>query len=47
VRPDNTETPEVGAERGLLQGHARRRGTLPPKSSNSLKAFSKAPLKAR
>ena len=26
VRPNNTKTAEYGAEKGLLQGHARRRG---------------------
>ena len=43
-----TETSEFGAEKGLLQGHARRTGGLSsPQTPNSLKDFSKAFLKAR
>ena len=41
------ETSEFGAERGLLQGQARRMGGLCSKNPNSLKSFSKAFLKRR
>ena len=42
-----TETSEFGAEKGLLQGHARRRVAHTLKTLNSLKAFSNALLKER
>ena len=38
---------QFGAEKGLLQGHARRQVTHALKSPNSLKGFGKALLKAR
>ena len=42
-----TETSEFGAEKGLLQGHARRRGISCPEKSQLAQGFDKALLKAR
>ena len=42
-----TETLEFGAEKGLLQGQARRTGGSCPKTLDSSKGFSKVLLKAR
>ena len=42
-----TEMPEFGAEKGLLQGHARRQVAPAPKSPQFSKGFGKAFLKAR
>ena len=44
VRPNNTKTLEFGAQKGLLQGHARRWVAHALKTLNSPKAFSKALL---
>ena len=44
VRPNNTKTSEFGAEKGLLQGHARRRVAHALKTLNSPQAFRKALL---
>ena len=38
---------EFGAEKGLLQGHARRQVAHAPETPNSPEGFSKAFLKAR
>ena len=46
VRP-NTLKHQFGAEKGLLQGHARGQVARTPKTLNSLKGFSKAFVKAR
>ena len=47
-RPNNAETSAFGAEKGLLQGHARRTGGLcPKKTPNSPTGLSKLLLKAR
>ena len=42
-----TETSESGAEKGLLQSHARRRGISCPEKSQLARGFDKALLKAR
>ena len=42
-----TETSEFGAEKGLLQGRARRRGISCPEKSQLAQGFDKALLKAR
>ena len=47
VRPNNTKTSESGAEKGLLQGHARRCMAHASKTLKSLKAFSEALLQER
>ena len=47
ARPNNTETSEFGADKGLLQGPARRRVAHALKTPNYLKAFSKALLQER
>lgn len=41
------ETLELGAEKGLLQGHARRQVARAPQTPKSLKGFNKAVIKAR
>ena len=48
LRAKQTETSEFGAEKGLLQGHARKgvARAKKKKTLNSLKGFSKALLKA-
>ena len=47
MRPNNTKTSELGAEKGLLQGHARRQVACTQKTLSSPKFCSKAFLKAR
>ena len=47
VRPNNTEPSEFGAEKGLLQGHARRRVAHALQTPNSLKGLSKVLFKSR
>ena len=47
MRPNNTETLESGAEKGLLRGHTRRQVSQSPKALSSPKVFSKALLQAR
>lgn len=42
IRPTNTKTPKSGAEKGLLQGPARREEAHALKTLNSPKLFSKA-----
>ena len=42
-----TEVSECGAEKGLLQDHARRQVARAPQTPNSPKRFRKAFLKAR
>ena len=47
VRSNNTKTLEFGAEKGLLQGHARRWVAHALRSTKLLKTFIKALLKAK
>ena len=47
VRPNKMKTQESGAEKGLLQSHARRQVARGQRTLNSLKGFSKTLLKAR
>ena len=45
VKTEQTETLSLGAEKGSLQGHARRMGGSCPKGTQTLMGFSKVFLK--
>ena len=45
VKTEQTETLSLGAEKGSLQGHARRMGGSCPKGTQTLMGFRKAFLK--